>query len=93
MGKRGFRDHRESDQNMGRLEGLGEEPQGYTGRAHMACSHPCARPSVGEPTHKWFSPCTQCPCRRPPPLYPSSTRPREWRHVSTRQWRWGQAWP
>lgn len=44
---------------------------------------PVCEAPVGEPTHNWFSPCTQCPCRRPPPLYPSSTRPREWHHVST----------
>lgn len=29
MGKRGFRDHRERDQSMGHLEGLGEESQGW----------------------------------------------------------------
>lgn len=93
MGKRGFGDHGERAQNIGQLEGLGEESQGYTGGTHMACSQPCARRSVDESTPNWFSPCTQCPCRRPPPLYPSSTRPRKWCHVSTRQWRWGQAWP
>lgn len=85
MGKRRFRDHKERSE-YGPPGRVGRGVTGLHRRSTLACCPPhppCARPSIGEPTPNWFSPCTQCPCCRPPPLYPSSTRPREWRHVST----------
>lgn len=81
------------DQNMGHLEGLGEESQDYTGGAHWRTVPRVRGPLLVNLLPTGSLPVLSAPaaahplCTHRPPGQESGAT------LVPRQWRWGQAWP